>query len=111
MHRRMLCTDGSPVEQISLPLEQRTLKHSRAHAGCHFPVNDLGKHPMLKFGDNRYFVTAGNIDCSHFLSSKEKLMLGQEQLDMPWVMLQRKTLLELLTCKVEFTHKQVWHAV
>lgn len=95
-----------PSRADIIALGAETLEHSTAHAGCHFPMNDLGKHPVLKSGNNRYFIAAGDIDRFHFLSSKEKYVLGQEQWGMPWVMIQKKTLLSLLTCDVEFTHKQ-----
>lgn len=80
-----------PSRADIIALGAETLQHSTAHAGCHFPVNDLGKHPMLKSGNNRYFIAAGDIERFHFLSSKEKHVLRQEQWVLPRVMLQRKT--------------------
>ena len=38
---------------------------------------------MMKSDNNRHFAAAGDIDCSHSLSSMGKLVLGQTQLDMP----------------------------
>lgn len=52
------------------------LSSTTDHAECHFPVNDLGKHPVMQSENNRHFAATGDIDCSHFLSSMGKLVLG-----------------------------------
>lgn len=73
----MLCTDGSQEEQIDiLALGSRDSQAQQTHAECYFPVNDVGKHPVMQSENNRHFAATGDIDCSHFLSSMGKLVLG-----------------------------------
>lgn len=66
---------------------------------------------MLKSVNDRYFIAAGDIDGFHFLSSKEKTCAWTGTVGHAMGHAPKKNFLSLLTCDVEFTHKQAWHAL